>query len=459
MKMQTSRRRFLTKLTQTAAGMVLFSRADPAWCRPHRRKLNIAVAGVGRRGTDLLRYIRDIGENVIAVCDADRRRLDEAAQQAPDARKFQDFRQMLREMDRQLDAVVVATPDHTHAVIAARAMKRGKHVYVEKPLAHTVAEARALRLIAKQQKVATQMGNQGMASNSFRRALELIQDGALGEIREAHVWFDFGGSGPTERPMGQTPVPDYLDWDLWLGPAPFRPFHPGYLNWWRWRDFSTGIVGGGGSHSINLAFKALNLAALWEDDTQKRIIRVETKISERCPHTFPRWQIAHFDIPPRNSTPPAQIHWYNGTDQELKRQGIWELLERIAGRSLVWKDGSWAERSGSLIVGSKGVAHTNAHNSVCVLLPAKDFTNAAAPPQRLPRVRSHFEEWLDACRGGQTPFSNFDHSGPAMELLLLANVASLVDESLEFDPVTCKILNNGEADRALHPPRRAGWEL
>lgn len=459
MKMQTTRRRFLADTAQAAAGLLILSHSRSAWSYQANQKLNVAVVGVGQRGTYLLRVIREMGENLVAVCDVDRRRLGEPLKDLPEVRKFQDFRKMLDEMDRQIDAVVAATTCHTHAVIAAAAMKRGKHVYIEKPIAHNVAEARALREIARQRKLATQMGNQGMASDSFRRTLELIQEGAIGDIHEAHVWYVYGGPGPRQRPKETPPVPEYLDWDLWLGPAPFRPYHPAYGSGWGWRDFSTGMLGGGGSHSINLAFKALNLRALWDGAGAKGTIRLETEISELCPENLPRWQTICYQLPARGPLPPARIHWYNAAEEILKQRGIWQRLEKIAGRSLEWKDGSWTPRSGSLLVGTKGVVHTNAHNSACVLLPEKDFPKAGGPPQRLPRVGNHMEEWLQACKGGPTPMSNFDHSGPVMELLLLGNVASLVGQPFEFDPVACKIPNNEEADRALRPPRRQGWSL
>jgi hypothetical protein len=304
------------------------------------------------------------------------------------------------------------------------------------------------------------MGNQGMATDSFRRTLELIQDGAVGEIREAHVWYVFGGSGPRERPTETPPVPAEIDWEVWLGPAPFRPYHPSYLTGWgAWRDFSTACLGGGGSHSINLTFKALNLVALWDGGDAPGTIRVEAETSERCPENFPRWEIVRFDIPARGPLPPARIHWYNAAEPELVRQGVWAKLEQIAGRPLEWKDNSWTPRSGSLLVGSKGVVHTNAHNSVCALLPEKDFPNTGGPPQRLPRSGSHEREWQQACKGQATPISNFDHSGPAMELLLLGNIATLVGRPIEFDPAALKIVGDDEADRALHPPRREGWPL
>ncbi len=200
---------------------------------PANERINVALIGIGGRGRRFLDTIPRM-ENVVALCDVDNRKLIESVEVAESykyltktkPKKYRDFRRMLDEMGNQIDAVIVATPDHTHAVIAATAMKKGKHVYVEKPIAHDVAEARALRHIAKQRKVATQMGNQGMATDSFRRTLELIEEGAVGEIREAHVWYVFGGPGPRERPKERPPVPEYLDWNLWLGPGSLPPVSP-----------------------------------------------------------------------------------------------------------------------------------------------------------------------------------------------------------------------------------------
>jgi len=319
------------------------------------------------------------------------------------------------------------------------------------------------------------MGSQGMATDSFRRTLELIQDGAIGEIREAHVLFESGGTGPLERPPGQ-PVPDSLDWDLWIGPAPMRPYHPGYLppqfpgaggvpespaliGWNRWRDFGAGALGGAGSHSLNLAFKALDLQALWGGAGESKTIRVTTEISERCPENFPRCQMVHFELPAHGSQPAAQIHWCNAWDTEIKRRGVLTELEKTAGQPLKWAQGSWSPHSFLLIVGTKGKALTNFHNSVCQLLPEKDFPDAGGPPQRLPRSGSHEREWVAACKGGPAAMSNFEHSGPMIELLLLGNVAALVDGPLEFDPVACRIVNHEEADRKLLRPYRNGWSL
>ena len=475
MKTLMDRRRFIAGTALGGAGLLILRNSASAWSYQANQKLNVALVGAGVRGMHFIRAIPRIGENLVALCDANQQRVAGSFEDLPVVRKYRDFRKMFDEMDRRIDAVIVATPVHTHAVIAAAAMKRGKHVYVEKPIAHDVREARALREIARHQKVVTQMGNQGMATDSFRRTLELIQEGAVGEIREAHVLFESGGTGPLERPKEGPPVPEYLDWDLWLGPAPFRPYHPCYLNpdfpraltphdlalrgWNRWRDFGAGALGGAGSHSINLAFKALNLGALWDDAEAKRTIRVETEISQRCLDNFPRWQIVRFDLPARGSLPPARIHWYNAWEPEIKRQGIQERLEKIGGQPLQWEKGSWSPHSYSLLVGGKGRVLTNFHNSVCVLLPEEDFPNAGGPPQTLPRSGSHEREWVQACKGGPTPLSNFDYSGPVIELLLLGNVASLFDQPLEFDPIRCRIVNHEEADRALHAEYRDGWSL
>ncbi len=459
MSCRTNRREFLRRAAVPAVGSVILGAAGSARAYQANEKLNVAVVGIGKRGRYHVSVVPRLKQNLVALCDADHKRTADVFKRYPTVPKYSDFRKMLDEMDRQLDALVIATPVHTHAVIAARAMRRGKHVFVEKPTAHDVGEARALRQLANEHKVASQQGNQGMATNSFRRTLELVWEGAIGEVREAHVWYVFGGSGPISRPRETPPVPDYLDWDSFLGPAPFRPYHPRYVSGWgAWREYGAGCLGGGGSHSINMAFKGMRLDLLWEGEG-KGPIRIESEIPEACPENFPRWQILRYDIPARGTLPPAVIHWYNGPEQELKRQGIWDRLEKIAGRSLEWKDGSWTPRSGTLLVGSKGVVHTNAHNSVCALLPEADFRNVGGPPRTMPSVPGHQQEWVAACKGGPEPISSFNHSGPSMELMLLGNVASLVDQPLEFDPVPCKITNNDEADQALRPEHREGWAL
>ena len=455
---QLNRRVFVKRAALAAGGCWILGDSRSVRAYAANEKLNLAVVGVGRRGSGLTRAIRRVGQNVTALCDVDLRRAEPWRDEAPGVPWYQDFRVMLDEQDARLDGVVAALPAHGHAAVGAAAMRQGKHVYLEKPAAQNVGEARALRHIAAETQVATQMGNQGMATNSFRRTVELVRDGALGEIREAHVWFVYGGPGPRDLPTGEQPVPDYLNWNVWLGPLAFRPYHPAWMSG-AWREVGSGVLGGCGSHGINMAFMGLRLGALWGTDGEVQgTLRVEAEPSEISPNTFPRWQIIHYDIPARGDLPPARIHWYNASQAELKRQGIWQPLEAIAGRSLVW-EGSWTPESGSLLVGSRGVVHTNAHNSICAMLPKEQFPEAAGPPERLPSVPGHERDWMAACRGEGTPISNFNHSGPAMELLLLGNVATRFPEGLEFDPAACRIVNHDEADRLLRPPRREGWEM
>lgn len=471
----THRRRFLGNLAGGAAGWMILRHSRSARAYLANEKLNIALIGLGVRGsTAHVKSFPRIGENVVAMCDVNQAQLDKQAPTLPDARLFRDYRKMFDEMERQIDAVVIATPVHTHAVIASAAMVRRKHVYLEKPLTLTVGEARAMRDMARRCKVVTQMGNQGMATDSFRRTLELIQDGAIGEMREAHVLFESGGTGPLERPQPET-VPATLDWDLWIGPAAMRPYHSGYLppqfpgagglkespsliGWNRWRDFGGGALGGAGAHSLNLAFKAFDLQTLWDQPDPKSTIRVTTEISERCPENFPKCQLVHYELPAHGNTPATQIHWCNAWNTEIERRGILDRLEKMAGEKLT-ADGSWSPHSLLLIVGSRGMALANFHNSICKLLPAKDHADAGGPPQKLPRSGSHEREWVAACKGGPTTLANFDHAGPELELLNLGNIASAVNRPLEYRPATMKIAGDSEADALVNPPYRKGWKL
>jgi len=465
MKARMNRRGFLQAAAGAGGSLLILRDSRSARSAPANEKANLAVVGLGNRGSWHARNVPRLGQNLVAVCDAKRDRMAEVSAGLRDVAQYQDFRKMLDEMSDRIDALIIATPDHTHAIIAAEAMKRGKHVFVEKPIAHDVAEARALRRIANERRVATQMGNQGIAGESFWRVLERIRKGDVGEIREAHVWFIFGGPGPLQRPTDEPPAPEGLDWNLWLGPAPLRPYHPRYIDGWgAWRDFSTGCLGGGGSHSIHMTFKALELGTLWEGGAEGgRAIRVETETPQRAVESLPAWQIARFEIPARKARgallPPATIHWYNAPEPQLQKLGIWERLEKIAGRSLEWHEG-WTPRSGTLLVGSKGVVQTNAHNSLCRLLPEGDFPEPGGPLHEGPVADRHLRDWLRAGQeGGEKPRSNFDHSGPAIELLLLGNIASRVGEPIEFDPVGMKIANHAEADAALRPKHREGWAL
>ncbi|MBI5384591.1 MAG: Gfo/Idh/MocA family oxidoreductase [Verrucomicrobia bacterium] len=458
------RRSFLRNLAWGGGSFLLLQHAPSAWTAQANEKLNIALIGVGGRGNWFVGTIPGLGENLVALCDVDETKNPSAYERLPKARKFYDYRKMLDEMGQEIDAVIVAAPDHIHAPAALRAMKLGKPVYCEKPLTNRVHEARLMRETAARCQVATQMGNQGTASEPFRRAVELIQAGTLGDIREVHAWNDGGGPGPRPLPKGSPPVPAHFQWDLWLGPAAERAYHPDWVKGWHgWREFGTGNLGNWASHTLNLPFMALKLDTLWQKPaanasaTPDRAIRVQAEVSETSPDALPRWEIIHYDFPARGPMPPVRVNWYNGS-----RGGFRQKIEDLMRRKLDWGDAGakkWADFAGLLVVGSKGMLHTIAHNTSLTLLPEGQVKDADAVPRRLPRSPGHEREWLQACRGGPRAMSNFDYAGPLAEFVLLGNVATLFPEKLDFDPTGCRIVNHEKANLALRRDYRKGWEI
>jgi hypothetical protein len=463
MTQRTNRRKFLQTATAGATCLAIAS-SLPARAAAADGKLRIALVGVGERGRGFIKKVASTGQNLVALCDADQWRIDRAGELPPGVRIYKDFRVLLDEMVDSIDAVIIATPHHSQPAISAAAIRRGKHVYCEKPIAHDVGEARAIRELVSKHNVVTQMGNQGVSTDPFRRILEQVEDGAVGEIREAYQWY-VADANPKphemrEPPADPTAIPEGLDWDLYLGPAADRPYDYKYMKWAGWRSFGTGMLGMGGAHSCHMTFNALNLRALWEgNDGKPTTIHVEAECDEVGGQQFPKWEAVRFDVPARGAAPPARIHWFKGLQEDLVRLGAWEKLEKIAGRSLDWK-GGWAPTSGSLVVGDKGVVHTNMHNSECALLPLEKFPDQGGPPQRLPHSGSQEREWVDACLGrGPKPFSNFDYAAPVIELLLLGNVCTLLGRPIDYDPVAGKIIGDEDANRALRPPRRVGWSV
>jgi hypothetical protein len=449
MKTALNRRRFLATSAQAGAGLLILRNSKLAFGAEANSKLNIAGIGVGGQGRGQLDAFAHLGHNLVALCDVDTRRAGDIYQKHPGAKVYQDFRKMFDEMGKQIDAVMVATPDHTHAVAAVAAMKLGKHVYCEKPLTRTVHEARVMRETAARHNVVTQMGNQGSADRRLRRAVELVWGGVIGEVREAHVWFD-GGNGPLKRPTDTPPVPEGLNWDLWLGPAESRPYSPDYLpaSWRNWRAFGSGIVGDFACHTANIMFRALHLERLWQKSqnpgADKVVIRFEAWPSEVDLEGYPSSLKVVMDLPARGALPPVKLSFY------AKEKPSEDLM-------LGHKQGGW----GDLLVGSKGSLYSdNPWNANYVLLPENKFEDfEGGPPETLPRVRSHQWEWLEACKGNGKTFSSFDIGGPLTELAQLANLATLVAGPLEYDTLSGRILNSERANNLLHREYRQGWSL
>lgn len=449
MKTSLTRRSFLRNSTVAGTGLLILGDSRLAFGAEANSKLNVAAIGVSGQGRGNVDNVANLGQNIVALCDVDQKHAADTFKKYPQARIYQDFRRMFDDMDKQIDAVIVSTPDHTHAVAAVAAMKRGKHVYCEKPLARTVREARIMRETALQTKVVTQMGNQGSAAGKLRRAVELVWGGVIGEVREAHVWFD-GGNGPVQRPKETPPVPATLDWDLWLGPAPQRPYNPCYLpgSWRGWRAFGSGIVGDFGCHTGNIMFRALRLEQLWNFPENKKperlIIRVEAKPSEVDQEGYPRSMRAVLDLPARGELPPVKLTLY------AKEKPAEDLM-------LGWPRSPW----GDLLVGAKGSIHSECPwNTRYVLLPEARFEDfKGGPAETLPRTDNHHREWVEACQGKGKAFSGFQIGGPLTELLQLVNLATLVEGPLEFDTVSGQIVNNERANQLVHREYRQGWVL
>ena len=436
--MRTNRREFLRK---TATVGALASWAVPALARTRApsEKLNIAVIGVAGRGADQLAEAKR--ENVVALCDVDSKNLGAAAEKLPGVKTFSDFRQMFDEMHGQIDAVTVSTPDHTHAAAGMMAMRLGKHCYCEKPLAHSVHEVRRMTEIARQKRLATQMGTQIHAEANYRRAVERVQSGVLGAIGEVHVWLgaNFGGpprptaaaqpGAPTDRP----PVPAKLNWDLWLGPAPYRPYHPAYapFHWRYWWAFGNGVLGDFFCHYCDLAFWALGLQAPTTVEAEGPLHAEST----------PSWTIARQQYPARGAQPPVTLHWYHG--------GAYPALVKEKGVPL------WP--SAVLFVGTQGmlIADYGRH----ALLPKEKFAGVKAPAPSIPDSIGHHLEWITACKTGSPTTCNFDYSGPLAEAALLCNVALRTGKKLEWDAAALKAANCPEANQYLRREYRKGWTL
>src|SRR5436190_2430153 len=398
-------------------------------------KLNIGMIGGGGKAVENLKGVSS--ENVVAICDVDEVRAAEGFKLAPQAKHYRDFRKML-EAEKSLDAVMVTTPDHTHAVAAVMAMKMGKHVYCEKPLTHSVYEARMMRDVARKYKVATQMGNQGHSFDSTRRVVELVRAGVIGPVSEVHVWTDRpiwpqGLDRPTETP----PVPSTLDWDLWLGPAPYRPYNPAYLpfNWRGWWDFGTGALGDMACHCWDTAYWALELGL---PET------IEAQSSGANAETAPNWSIITYQVPVRKGRPPVKLIWYDG--------GKLPPPDLTAGKPY--------PKNGSLIVGQKGTIFLHDWNAdQFQILPEEKFKAYAQPPQTIPRSPGHYKEWIAACKGGPPAMSNFDYASQLTEAVLLGNVALRVGKKIEWDARDMRVKGMPEADRYIHTEYRKGWSL
>ena len=443
-----TRRAFLAAATTTAtlafsgwAAKPNTARVIPRKLSPNE-KLNIAGIGVGGMGRSDIMNCRS--ENIVALCDVDWKKAEETFHDLPDPKKYKDYRKMLEEMDKEIDAVTVSTPDHMHAPAAYMAMMMGKHVRVQKPLTHTIAEARLLAKTAKETGVVTQMGNQGHAGDGVRELCEMVWAGAIGEVKEAHIWTNrpIWPQG-MPKPLPGRPVPEELDWDLWIGVAPMRPYNPGYapFKWRGWWDFGCGAIGDMACHIMDPAFWSLKLGEAPEYSVE---VLTQEDMTEQSP---PKKSIIKFTFPARADMGPVDIYWYDGGLLPPRPEGVPE--DQKLG------DGD----NGSLFIGTKGVMTSGCYGGESRLLPDELMQDYKRPEPTIPRIPdgNSYANWIACCKSGQQACSDFSYAGPLTEVANMGNVALLAGEKIVFDVASMKIKNNRAANRLLTKKYRKGW--
>jgi len=481
-------------------------------------KLNFAAIGSGGQGASNLSAAAPT-ENIVALCDVDDRRAAPTFERYPNAARFRDFRQMLDKEGKNIDAVIVATPDHMHATAAMWCMERGKGVYVQKPLVRTIWEARQLREAAAKYKVATQMGNQGYSNEGTRQAAEIIWNGDIGKVSEVHAWSDrpLWPQGLTEIPK-EDPVPSTLDWDLWLGIADKRPFTAGGatqpdrwggffyqpFNWRGFYDFGCGALGDMACHILGAPNMALHLS-------KRKIVGVECIKKEGVsPFMFPKASVTRYDFAPYGDMPALKVFWYDGLKKNPTVPGVpegeWigdppfvmraggpggpggggggrrgpggpggpagpaDNQFRSPGRVFNWEEFQalkaadpqqlrFPSPDGSVFIGDKGLLTTGTYGDVTRLLPVEKMKDYRMPPPLLTRSPGHMRDFIRACKGGEAACSNFDVASPFVEWMLLGVIALRHEGKLEYDPDKMRITNNSEANKLLKPTFRKGWEF
>lgn len=451
------RRTFLASAAAATAGFTIVPRhvLGGQGVTAPSDKLNLAAVGVGGMGkSNLLRCETD---NIVALCDVDFELADPVFKKYPGAKQYKDFRVMLDEQ-KDIDALIIATPDHTHAVIAMAAMERKKHVYVQKPLTHSVYEARLLTETARKYGVATQMGNQGHSGEGARLLCEWVWDGAVGPIREAHAWTNrpvWPSGSEVDRPTETPAVPPGLDWDLWLGPARSRPFHPTYhpAKWRAWWDFGTGSLGDMGCHIVDPLFWALKLK--YPTSVEANVSKYWHAFFEQSQaknEMFPRSTIVRFKFPAREEMPEVAVTWWDGGLMPARPKGL------EPGRRLGDLDG------GILLIGDEGAIMAGCYGTSPRIVPESSMKKYKRPRRTLERIPEgldgHEQDWIRACKDGRPATSNFEYSGPLSETVLMGNLAvRFPDRELFWNGEAMEVTNDQEANAYVRREYREGWRL
>ena len=434
-----SRRQFLGASASTAFAFQFV----PSHVWGANDKVNVAGIGAGGKGASDISGSAGHGANIVALCDTDDNRAAGTYKKFPKAKRYKDFRVML-EKQKDIDAVTVSTPDHVHAFAAMAAMKLGKHVYCQKPLTHSIYEARMLTEAAAAGKLITQMGNQAHAGEPIRRAVELVRAGIIGKVREAHVWTNrpIWPQGMSKRPAKQD-LPAGLDWDLWLGPAPDREYNAAYLpfKWRGWWDFGTGALGDMACHIMDMAYWSLDL---------KYPDSVEAKQGGNTKESAPNWSTITYQFPKRGDNPPVKLVWYDGRKNKQANLPDADVAEGVNLKGY-----------GSLLVGDKGKLYFN-RGRTKFLVKGRDEDEVAQIEKdtaiSVPRTKDEDFEWLEGIKGGPTPLSHFAHSGPFTETVLLGNLAVRTGKKIDWDGPAMKP-SVSEAEQYVRREYRKGWTL
>ena len=462
-----TRRDFLKSSSLLTGGVIL---GAPYFARSQNPNSKIAIAciGVGGKGGSDTDSAFKLGGDIVGLCDIDANSLNGKHKQLKDratkenrtydAKLFKDWRKMYEELGKSIDAVVISTPDHLHGVCGINALKMGKHIYCQKPLTQTVWEAREMRRLSAEKNLATQMGNQGSAGSGLRRAVEVVQAGIIGNPRELHVWSNrpIWPQG-LARPAGEDNVPANLDWDLWLGPAPFRPYKKGVYHtfaWRGWQDFGTGALGDMACHTVNMPFRALKLGYPTE---------IEAESTGMNKETYPLSSKIRFQFPEREGLPPLTFWWYDGKPKEKEtHRPHADLVEDIVAMQ------GELPGSGCLIIGDKGrIFSPDDYGSQFFLRlnDEKELKQSTkhealkAIPETIPRSPGHYVEWIDAIKGGRAAYSNFDIAAYLTEIILLGCVALRTGTKLDWDGPKMRAKNTKEAAQYVKRKYRKGWKL
>ncbi len=433
MTRRISRRGMLETTTAVGAGFWLGTRPSTALAKSPNEKLNVAVIGLGGQGRANLNAMK--GENVVALCDVDDKRAGDAYEKFPKAKKYFDFRRMLDEMDAQIDAVVISTPDHTHFHPAMMAMRMGKHCYCEKPMAHSVWEVREMTRMAAKMKVATQLGVQRHVMVNMHRVVELIQSGAIGDVRECYCWVG-GSRGAPEIPTEKPPVPSHLKWDLWVGPAQMRSYSPAYVPYkWRfWWDFGSGETGNWGCHILDIPYWSLGL---------KYPTRVDASGPPVHPQTSPKSMKARYEFPAEGKRPAMTLHYDHAA----------------TGPDVLREHNMPHKGNNTLFIGTKGMLLCGFGQRK--LYPEAKFADFEPPAPSIPKSPGFHQEWIRACKGDKTPPTcNFaDYTGPLAETAILGNLAYRAGGGFDWEADKLKASGNAKAEEYIRPVFRKGWEV